>query len=168
MYCLATIKSQNAIINKKWYDTATATQIGVKYAGEFGDADGYEEQLFVTKSKQHFIYGNGGPDSKYIKPTIELCTDEQAADWLKENKKGEDEVKTAAPKKAGKPPVTKTKEKTKAAPRKYTPEDKAFIADKNNSIELIMEKYGYDKESAHKMRAYFKKRAKAAEDANIE
>ena len=153
------------LINKKWYDTATATRLRVKNAGEFGDAGGYEEQLFVTKSKQHFIYGNGGPDSKYVKPTIELCTEEQAADWLKDNKK--DEIKPAAPKNTGKPPVAK-KEKTKAAPRKYTPEDKAFIADKNNPIEIIMEKYGYDRENAHKMRAYFKKRIKAAEDANIE
>ena len=133
------------LINKKWYDTATATQLGVKYAGEFGDADGYEEQLFVTKSKQHFIYGNGGLESKYTQPTIELCTEKQAADWLKENKK--DEIKIAASNNAGKPPVTRNKEK-KAAPRKYTPEDKAFIADKNNPIETVMEKYGYDKESA--------------------
>ena len=31
------------LINKKWYDTNTATQLGVKYAGEFGNADDYEE-----------------------------------------------------------------------------------------------------------------------------
>ena len=155
------------LINKKWYDTATAAQLGVIHVGEFGDADGYEEQLFITKSKQHFLYGNGGPESKYVKPTIELCTEEQAADWLKENGKGE--IKTASPKSAGKPPVAKNKEKTRAAPRKYTPEDKAFIADKNNPIETVMEKYGYDtKESAYKMRAHFKKRAKAAEDISIE
>ena len=154
------------LINKKWYDTTTATQLGVKYVGEFGQADGYEELLFITKFNQHFIYGNGGPESKYVKPTIELCTGKEATEWLKANEK--DVMKAPEAKNADKQPVTKTKEKTRAKPRKFTPEDKAFIADKNNPIEAVMEKYGYDKESAHKMRAHFKKRAKAAEDANIE
>jgi hypothetical protein len=49
-------------------------------------------------------------------------------------------------------------EKTKKKRREYTHEDKVFIADKNNSIKSLMEKYGYDKTTAHKMRAYFKKR----------
>ena len=74
------------IINKKLCDTETATLLGSICVGEFGDPTGYEEKLFVTKTKQHFIHGVGGPESKYVKPTIELFTDEEAANWLKENK----------------------------------------------------------------------------------
>ena len=73
-------------IGKKMFDTETATHIGGKCAGELGDADGYEEQLYITRSKQHFLYGNGGPESKYVKPVIELLTDKEAAVWKKENK----------------------------------------------------------------------------------
>jgi len=73
------------IINKKTYDTKTAKLLGVKYAGEFGDPDGYEEQLFITKNKDYFMYGVGGPDSKYKKPAIALLTDKEAEDWTKEN-----------------------------------------------------------------------------------
>jgi len=74
------------IIDKKMCDTETATHLGTKYAGEFGQPDGYEEQLFITKTKQHFMYGNGGPESKYPQPAINLATDKEAAAWKKENK----------------------------------------------------------------------------------
>jgi hypothetical protein len=43
------------VIDKKICDTATAKQLGVIHIGEFGDANGYEEQLYITKAKQHFI-----------------------------------------------------------------------------------------------------------------
>jgi mRNA-degrading endonuclease toxin of MazEF toxin-antitoxin module len=42
--------------------------------------------------------------------------------------------------------------------RKYTQEDKRFIADENNSIGEIAEKYGYTKPYAYKMRHYFRSR----------
>jgi len=73
------------VINKKTYDTNTAKLLGVKYAGEFGDPDGYEEQLFITKNKDYFMYGIGGAESKYIKPVIILITEKEAEDWKKEN-----------------------------------------------------------------------------------
>ena len=73
------------IINKKTYDTSTAKLLGVKYSGEYGQADGYEEQLFITKNKQYFIYANGGAESTYKKPTIKLITDAEAELWKKEN-----------------------------------------------------------------------------------
>jgi len=73
------------VIKGRSCDTETAMLIGTKYAGEFGQSDGYEEKLYVTKSKQYFIYGNGGADSKYPQPAIELATDEQAKEWEKEN-----------------------------------------------------------------------------------
>ena len=73
------------IIGKKLCDTATATQLGTVYSGKFGDSDGYEEQLFVTKTKQYFLYGIGGAESKYVKETIKLITDKEAEDWKKAN-----------------------------------------------------------------------------------
>ena len=73
------------IIKRKLCDTETAKQIATKYVGAFGDPDGYEEQLFVSKSKQFFIYGIGGTESKYVEPSINLMTDEEAAEWQKEN-----------------------------------------------------------------------------------
>jgi hypothetical protein len=75
------------IIDKKTYDTSTAKLLGVKHVGEYGNPDGYEEQLFITKSKQHFIYGIGGLESVYKKPAIKLIDDKQADEWKKDNKK---------------------------------------------------------------------------------
>lgn len=73
------------IINKKTYDTNTAKLLGVKYVGEFGEPKGYEEQLFITKNKDYFIYGNGGLESIYQKETIKLITDKEAELWTREN-----------------------------------------------------------------------------------
>ena len=75
------------IINKKTYNTKTAKLLGVKYSGQFGDPDGYEEQLFITKNKDYFLYGVGGPESKYAKQTISLIAAKEAENWQKENAK---------------------------------------------------------------------------------
>ena len=72
-------------INGKLCDTETAALLGTKYVGVFGDTDGYEEQLYITKTKQYFVYGNGGTESKYTKATINLLTDSEAEEWKKEN-----------------------------------------------------------------------------------
>jgi len=71
-------------INGNMYDTSNAAHVGFKFAGEFGQDHGYEEQLYVTKSGQYFIYGAGGPQSPYPDPTIKLLTKEQAEEWEKE------------------------------------------------------------------------------------
>ena len=72
-------------IKGKLCDTETATLVGTAYSGEFGDPAGYEEQLFITRTKQYFLYGAGGADSKYTKPGMKLFTDEQADEWKKAN-----------------------------------------------------------------------------------
>jgi hypothetical protein len=115
------------IVKGKQCDTETAQQLGVKYVGEFGQANGYEEQLFVNKRNQHFIYGNGGTESKYTRPTIELFTEEEAENWLKENgqfKKASEE-KASKPKTSVKPKSTKTKkaQAKKTAKTTETPKD---------------------------------------------
>ena len=68
-------------LNGKLCDTESATLVGTKSFGEYGNPDGYEEQLFITKTKQYFIYGVGGDESKYSKPDIKLVTDEEAREW---------------------------------------------------------------------------------------
>lgn len=73
------------LIDKKVYNTETAEALGYVYSGEFGQADGYEERLFMAKSGQHFIYSVGGEESKHPGATIELVTKAQAKKWLKEN-----------------------------------------------------------------------------------
>ena len=66
-------------------DTKVAKQIGVKHVGVFGQEDGYEEQLFQTKKGRCFVYGVGGSESLYKKPTIKLLSDEKAEAWKSEN-----------------------------------------------------------------------------------
>jgi hypothetical protein len=48
--------------------------------------------------------------------------------------------------------------------RKYTDEDKKFIADESNSIGTLVEKYGYTKQYAYKMRSYFKNQLNLNDD----
>ena len=106
------------IIKGRIYDTSTAKQLNFKYAGEYGDADGYEEKLYLTKSGQYFIFGTGGLDSPYPKPTIKPITKEEANEWgieIPENKeiikekvsktKKPAENKNVKNKKVKKPPV---------------------------------------------------------------
>ena len=73
-------------INGKLCDTESAKNLAFKFVGEFGQDHGYEEQLYVSKTGQHFIYGAGGPESPYPAPEIKLLTKEEAADWEKATK----------------------------------------------------------------------------------
>ena len=84
-------KRMKKIIKGRIYDTDKAKQLNFKYAGEYGDAGGYEERLYLTKSGQYFIFGTGGSDSLYPKPTIKPIKKEQADEWLAELS-GADEV----------------------------------------------------------------------------
>lgn len=59
---------------KREFDTDKATEVGRKAHGSFGDPAGYEEVLYQMPSRLYFIYGVGGPDSCYPKPTITPVT----------------------------------------------------------------------------------------------
>ena len=72
-------------IKGKYCDTASATLVGAVSCGEFGDAAGYEEKLYITRTKQNFLYVAGGPESKYPAEDIKLFTEEQAEEWKKVN-----------------------------------------------------------------------------------
>ena len=53
------------IINGKRYDTNTATLIGSTGHGYPGDLDYWTEELYRKKTGEFFLYGEGGPMSKY-------------------------------------------------------------------------------------------------------
>jgi len=72
-----------AIINEKEYSTYDAQCLGYRHIGEFGHHDGFEEQLFAAEDGQHFLYGNGGPESPYVEPEITLLSNEEAENWKK-------------------------------------------------------------------------------------
>jgi hypothetical protein len=70
------------IINEKEYGTYDAKCLGYRHIGDFGQHEGFEEQLFLAADGQHFIYGVGGPESPYIEPEINLLTPEEAKVWI--------------------------------------------------------------------------------------
>ena len=73
------------IICKKEYDTETAVLVKKNTFGEFGDATGYEESLYVKADGKYFLYTNGGEESKYTKEDITRKSKAAAEKWLAEN-----------------------------------------------------------------------------------
>ncbi len=63
----------------KQYDTETMTVAKKEVFGTFGDPTGYEEIVFVAANGQHFLYGNGGAESKYPEETLTALTKAKAA-----------------------------------------------------------------------------------------
>ena len=80
------------IINGKRYDTETATEVA-SFSNSLGQGDfrNLDESLYITKSGNFFLSGEGGPMTKYSRPAgnmtsggsdlIPLSKDE-ALDWL--------------------------------------------------------------------------------------
>ena len=73
------------IICKKEYDTENSREVKKVIFGDFGDADGYEETLYVTEGGNYFLYVNGGAESKYPKEDIKRLSAKAAEAWLAEN-----------------------------------------------------------------------------------
>ena len=73
------------IICKKEYNTETSTFIKKATFGNYGDATGYEECLFVTEGGNYFLYVNGGADSKYPTEDIKRMSAKVAEAWIAEN-----------------------------------------------------------------------------------
>lgn len=72
------------VICKVEYDTDTATVVAKNTYGCFGDADGYEETLYVTDSGKYFLYVNGGAESPYAEENIKRMSAEKAELWKTE------------------------------------------------------------------------------------
>lgn len=79
------------IINGRMYNTETATPI-VENNQINGSFFGYEETLYRKKTGEFFLYGKGGPASKYAHPGISggwdagekivLIPEEETKKWL--------------------------------------------------------------------------------------
>ena len=72
-------------ICKKIYDTETAELVKKVTSGEFGDANGYEETLYVTPEGFYFLYLNGGEESIHPVEDIKRMSKEKANEWLEAN-----------------------------------------------------------------------------------
>lgn len=56
------------IINGKKYDTETAKYLASgSGGGSASDFSHYAEELYIKKTGEYFLYGHGGPASKYAK-----------------------------------------------------------------------------------------------------
>ena len=69
---------------KVLYDTETATFIKKVTYGNYGDASGYEECLFVTEGGKYFLYVNGGTESIHPEENITRMSAAKADEWRKE------------------------------------------------------------------------------------
>ena len=97
------------IIKRRIYDTETSKQLAFRYAGEYGDAGGYEERLYLTKNGLYFVYGVGGPDSPYPQETIKAIEKKEADEWETCEKKEEKAEKAKKPAKRAKGKDNKVK-----------------------------------------------------------
>lgn len=56
------------VIKRKLYDTDTAIEIGTWNNGRHGqDTDALEEVLYRKRTGEYFLYGSGGPNTRYAK-----------------------------------------------------------------------------------------------------
>lgn len=78
-------------IGRKIYNTEKSKEVTRKLVSFFGDSHGYEEILFHKKDSEFFIYGQGGEDSCYAEPRINVLSIEEARSWLNDIL-GEDEA----------------------------------------------------------------------------
>ena len=69
------------IICKVEYDTEASTVVEKRTFGNFGDADGYEETLYVTDGGKYFLYTNGGVESIYPEENIKRLSAAKAEEW---------------------------------------------------------------------------------------
>ena len=67
------------------YDTDAATLVKKYTHGAFGDADGYEETLYVTEKGSYFIYVNGGAESIYPTEDIKRLAKGKVDQWIAEH-----------------------------------------------------------------------------------
>ena len=70
------------IICKVEYDTENSEIVSKNTFGNFGDDDGYEETLYITKDGKYFLYVNGGENSKYPSENITRMSKVKAEEWL--------------------------------------------------------------------------------------
>ena len=90
------------IINGRAYETATATEIGGNGYSTPNDFRHYYERLYKKRNGEYFLYGEGGPLSKYAVSvgtnetsggeTIIPMTYAEARDWAEANLDADDYI----------------------------------------------------------------------------
>lgn len=70
------------IINKREYDTETATLVAKSTYGNYGDPTGYEEVLYQTPEGLYFLYVRGGETSPYPVEDIMRLAKSKVNGWL--------------------------------------------------------------------------------------
>jgi len=70
------------VICKVEYDTEKMELVNKNVYGVFGDADGYEETLYVNDKNVYFLYTNGGASSKYPKEDLKKLTADKAKAYI--------------------------------------------------------------------------------------
>ena len=73
------------IICKVEYDTENAELVSKFTSGEFGDAQGYEESLYVKADGKYFLYTKGGEGSPYPTEGLKRMSKAAADTWLSEH-----------------------------------------------------------------------------------
>ena len=73
------------IICKVEYDTDAAELVKKVTFGSLGEANGYEESLYVNAKGSYFLYTNGGAESIYPKEDIKRLSKAKADEWLAKN-----------------------------------------------------------------------------------
>ncbi len=83
------------IINNKKYDTETAREVGSNSYSQPRDFNWWSETLYCKRTGEYFLYGEGGPRSRYAEHVEQNCwrggdkiiplTYEEARKWAEEN-----------------------------------------------------------------------------------
>ena len=71
-------------IRAKSIDELNAELVAKYTSGSFGDADGFEESLYMTEKGKYFLYVNGGEESPYKAENITRMSAEKATNWREE------------------------------------------------------------------------------------
>ena len=89
-------KRMKKIINGRMYNTDTAKRLcSADNGGSCRDFSHWEEELYQKKTGEFFLYGEGGPASKYSRSCgqnewcggcdITPMTEQQAREWMERN-----------------------------------------------------------------------------------
>ena len=73
------------IICKVEYDTEKSELVAKYTSGEFGEAAGFEESLYMTANGKYFLYVNGGEDSIHAAENITRMSADKAKQWRAEH-----------------------------------------------------------------------------------
>ena len=137
-----------SIMEKYGYERQAAQKIRFNLRGKLGitaKKPGDKQQVQQTLGEND-LSDNILASGQSVQPVQST-----AKDKIKQPDKNIDNSKIQSDVKTRKKPIPQ---------RYYSYEDKMYIADKANSIEEVMEKFGYDKKTAYKMRYYFQKQLK--------